>query len=85
MNPEYSPNCGSNPATMAYAIPWGIAVKATLIPATKSENKKLIWYFGSQSMIGRRFFISHFLKLLRTVYSSRRWSGGCGSGSKNNQ
>lgn len=39
MKPEYRPYCGGRPATTAYAIPCGIAVKPTVKPATKSWNK----------------------------------------------
>lgn len=39
MKPEYRPYCGGKPATTAYAIPCGIAVRPTVKPATKSWNK----------------------------------------------
>ena len=53
---------GGNSATNAYAMPWGITVKPTVIPAIRSETKHSTLYFGNQSVIGSFRFNCFFVK-----------------------
>lgn len=43
------------PATIAYAIPWGISVKLTVKPARRSCMKKEKLYAGNHWMMGNFF------------------------------
>ena len=54
--------CGGRSATPAYAIPWGMTVSPTVIPAIRSETPVSKVYFGSQDTMGtlrRRFLREH--------------------------
>lgn len=44
--------CGGMPATVAYAMPWGMTVSPTVTPATRSLTTASPVYLGSQPSTG---------------------------------
>ena len=62
------------PARFAYASDWGITVRPTVIPATRSPTASCALYLGNQESKGTRlyrtFFVKDFLAFSRIRFAS---------------